>query len=72
MVLKCVGLGFWGCTSFSVGLAMASSSKLSPNGGLHVLVDDLKLNDPMTYRAQQVNIIFGIEREFRNVLSVSS
>jgi hypothetical protein len=52
---------------------MASSSQPSPNGRLHVLVDDLKLTDPMAFRAQQVDIILALrEREFGTPLLVSS
>ena len=52
---------------------MASSSEPSPNGGLHVLVDELKLTDPTAFRAQQVNIILALrERKFKNVILVSS
>ena len=43
---------------------MASSLEPSPNGELHVMVDDLKLIDPTTFRVQQVNIILALrERE---------
>jgi hypothetical protein len=40
---------------------MASSSEPSPNGGLHVLLNDLKLTDPTTSRPQQVNIILALK-----------
>ena len=39
---------------------MASSLEPSPNGGLHEMVDDLKLHDPTTFRAEQVNIILAL------------
>ena len=39
---------------------MASSLEPSPNGGLHEMVNDLKLTDPTTFRAQQVNIILAL------------
>jgi len=39
---------------------MVSSLEPSPNGGLHVLLYDLKLTDPTTFRSQQVNIILAL------------
>ena len=39
---------------------MASSLESSPNGGLHEMVDDLKLTEPTTFRAQQMNIILAL------------
>jgi hypothetical protein len=39
---------------------MASSSEPSPNEGLHVLLNDLKLTDPTTFRSQQINIILAL------------
>ena len=48
---------------------MASNLEPSPNGGMHEMVDDLKLIDPTTLWAQQVNIILALrEIEFRNHL----
>jgi hypothetical protein len=39
---------------------MASSLEPSPNEGLREMVDDLKLADPTTFRAQQVKIILAL------------
>ena len=45
---------------------MASNSEPSPNGGLHMMVDDLKLTDSTAFRAQQVNIILALRERVQN------
>ena len=65
-VVEVCGLGFEGCTSFSLEVAMASSSQPSPNGGLPIPLGNLELIDPTTFQAQQVNIILAFREKVQN------